>query len=224
MNRFPQRTMNVDTEMNDDGESESDAVSSDSSTPLMALKKAKMRKQQEAEEKRASEKGRMRKSKKSVTSTTIASGKAGKKTQNKATVPAKSTAVKPSGKLSSAKSGTKNLSKEESKRKASEETVSSQKSEKTDDGSIHSSESEEEEAACCLCHCGVDCSDRALFFAKDRKLELEEDEDYYFGLDDPYLDGEKFYDRNNALVYCDTCNRLYHQKCHFVPLLVVPRG
>ncbi len=90
---------------------------------------------------------------------------------------------------------------------------------------MHSSESEEEEeAACCMCHCGVDCSDRALFFAKDRKQELEEDEDYYFGLKDPYLDGERFYDRNNALVYCDTCNRLYHQKCHFVPLLVVPRG
>ena len=91
-------------------------------------------------------------------------------------------------------------------------------------GTSESEEEEEEKAACCLCHCGMDCSDRALFFQKDRKMELEEDEDYYFSLDDPYLDGEKHYDRNNALVYCDTCDRLYHQKCHFVPLLVVPRG
>eukprot|EP00536_Pseudo-nitzschia_multiseries_P007431 jgi/Psemu1/195581/e_gw1.175.12.1 len=92
------------------------------------------------------------------------------------------------------------------------------------DGSESEEDEEEEEAACCMCHCGVDCSDRALFFPKDRKLELEEDEDYYFGLDDPYMDAEKLYDRNNALVYCDTCNRLYHQKCHFVPILVIPRG
>eukprot|EP00934_Nitzschia_sp_Nitz4_P007629 Nitzschia sp. Nitz4//scaffold134_size62860//19808//22524//NITZ4_006322-RA/size62860-augustus-gene-0.64-mRNA-1//-1//CDS//3329535478//7619//frame0 len=90
--------------------------------------------------------------------------------------------------------------------------------------SNNSESSEEEEAACCLCHCGVDCSDRALFFAKDRKQELDdEDGEYYFQLSDPYLP-EQLYDRNNALVYCDSCNRLYHQKCHFVPLLVVPRG
>lgn len=89
--------------------------------------------------------------------------------------------------------------------------------------SISNHDDELEEAACCLCHCGVDCSDRALFFPKDRKQELEEDEDYYFKLEDPYLD-ERLYDRSNALVYCDTCGRLYHQKCHFVPLLVVPRG
>jgi hypothetical protein len=88
----------------------------------------------------------------------------------------------------------------------------------------NTSSSEEEEAACCLCHCGVDCSDRALFFPKDRKKELQdEDGDYYFQMEDPFLP-EVLYDRHNALVYCDCCNRLYHQKCHFVPLLVVPRG
>ena len=92
------------------------------------------------------------------------------------------------------------------------------------DGDEYDDDSEEEEEeACCLCHCGVDFSDRALFFRKERKKEIEEDEDYYFGVDDPYLD-EQLYDRNNALVYCDSCNRLYHQKCHFVPLLVIPRG
>jgi hypothetical protein len=40
---------------------------------------------------------------------------------------------------------------------------------------------------------------------------------------DPYLP-MALYDRHNALVYCDSCNRLYHQKCHFVPLLVIPRS
>eukprot|EP00529_Nitzschia_sp_RCC80_P007472 CAMPEP_0113522260 /NCGR_PEP_ID=MMETSP0014_2-20120614/45098_1 /TAXON_ID=2857 /ORGANISM="Nitzschia sp." /LENGTH=1314 /DNA_ID=CAMNT_0000420313 /DNA_START=121 /DNA_END=4065 /DNA_ORIENTATION=- /assembly_acc=CAM_ASM_000159 len=85
-------------------------------------------------------------------------------------------------------------------------------------------ESEEDDDACCLCHCGVDCSDRALFFPKDRKKELKDtDGDYFYNIDDPYLP-ESCYDRNNALVFCDTCNRMYHQKCHFVPLLVLPRG
>mmetsp|Transcript_13278 Transcript_13278/g.37375 ORF Transcript_13278/g.37375 Transcript_13278/m.37375 type:complete len:845 (-) Transcript_13278:173-2707(-) len=112
-----------------------------------------------------------------------------------------------------AKRGTKKQEEEEKVKKANEAS--------TDDSE---SEEEEEEAACCLCHCGVDCSDRALFFPKDRKLELGEDEDYYFSLDDPYMDNEQLYDRNNTLVYCDTCNRLYHQKCHFVPILVIPRG
>ena len=80
-----------------------------------------------------------------------------------------------------------------------------------------------EEVACCLCHCGVDCSDRALFFKEDRIKEWEEEGEYYFHVDGPYMDAQ-LYDRNNALVYCDSCDRLYHQKCHFVPLLVLPRG
>ena len=87
----------------------------------------------------------------------------------------------------------------------------------------------EDEVACCLCHCGMDCSDRALFFPKDRKKELEDcandsdQDDYYFTMQDPYLP-ESLYDPHNALVYCESCDRLYHQKCHFVPILVLPRG
>ena len=52
---------------------------------------------------------------------------------------------------------------------------------------------DEDEVACCLCHCGMDCSDRALFFPKDRKKELEDcandsdQDDYYFTMQDPYL-------------------------------------
>jgi len=34
----------------------------------------------------------------------------------------------------------------------------------------------------------------------------------------------KFYDRENALLICDTCNRSYHQRCHFVPVFCIPRG
>jgi hypothetical protein len=231
-----------------DASDDSDAASSHSSTPLMALKKAKIRKQQKSEEKKCASKTtrmqpKLRKSKtttttissssrttSAVTTSTVASGKAAKKTQKttKAKSPAKQSSPTKDGikkdqanskmKTEAAKDSTVSKSKRDQQKK----------NEKADDcTSIHTSESEdeeEEEAACCLCHCGVDCSDRALFFPKDRKSELEEDKDYYFGLDDPYLDGETFHDRNNALVYCDTCNRLYHQKCHFVPLLVVPRG
>ena len=99
---------------------------------------------------------------------------------------------------------------------------------KNDEDSTKSSKAEAAIAvACCLCHCGLDCSDRGLFFRDDRQRELQElqpEETYYFtSVDDPYLD-ESLYDRHNALVYCDSCERLYHQKCHFVPLLVLPRG
>lgn len=156
--------------------------------------------------------------------------KAEKKQKTKTAVSPKPTKAKVSSKQSFAKADTKKSTANPAKtaKKPSDASPSTKKdevkSETMDDSSMNSSDSEEEEAACCMCHCGVDCSDRALFFSKDRKIELEEDEDYYFGLDDPYLDGDRLYDRNNALVYCDTCNRLYHQKCHFVPLLVVPRG
>jgi len=260
-----------DTGTNDDNDS--GAVSSDSSTPLMELKRAKMRRQKEMEERakkkqktqqspKAKQKGRQKSPTKTTTTSKKTAGKnaASKKAATKKTTtktnasqkttkaktptkpktpttktkpkvspkPTKKTKASPKPKLSSAKKDTKTktVAKPETTKKKPVEDLPKEKSNTTDDStSMHSSDSEEEEeAACCMCHCGVDCSDRALFFAKDRKQELEEDEDYYFGLKDPYLDGERFYDRNNALVYCDTCNRLYHQKCHFVPLLVVPRG
>ena len=168
-----------------------------------------------------------------VAKKTPTKAKAEKKPQTtKTTVSPKPTKAKASAKQSLAKTETETKTSTanpaKKSKKASDTSPSTKKeepkTETTDDNSMNSSDSEEEEAACCMCHCGMDCSDRALFFSKDRKIELEEDEDYYFGLDDPYLDGDRFYDRNNALVYCDTCNRLYHQKCHFVPLLVVPRG
>lgn len=80
--------------------------------------------------------------------------------------------------------------------------------------------------ACCLCHCALDYSDRAAFYRDDRFEDYNDDsdeEEYFFRPKDPFLD-ESLYDANNALVYCDSCERMYHQKCHFVPLTLVPRG
>jgi PHD-finger len=90
-------------------------------------------------------------------------------------------------------------------------------------------ESEEgsiEVGACCLCHCSLDYSDRAAFFRADREEDYNDDadeDDYFYRRTDPYLPAE-LYDKSNALVYCDGCDRLYHQKCHFVPVLSLPRG
>jgi hypothetical protein len=82
-------------------------------------------------------------------------------------------------------------------------------------------------AACCLCHSSMDFTDRAAFFRPDRMEDYNEDtdneEEYVFRPSDPYMPLE-LYDVNNALLYCDGCNRLYHQKCHFIPVTVVPRG
>lgn len=90
---------------------------------------------------------------------------------------------------------------------------------------------DDDRAACCLCHCALDFSDRAAFFQADRQKEAQEHENnassdeasLYYQPTDPYVP-QNLYDPYNALVYCDGCNRLYHQKCHFVPLMVVPRG
>jgi PHD-finger len=190
------------SERNDD-EEQSDA-SSLSSTPILAFKRMKEAKQRDPPMPTSTKKNSTRPTaakkqsfdsnrKKKMNADTAASNKQKARTSG-------ATALAAGARTKGIKSGTN-----------------------ADDGSASSSSTEEEEAACCLCFCGVDCSDRALFFPKDRKEEIEDDEDYYFGMEDPYLD-EHLYDRNNALVYCDSCNRLYHQKCHFVPLLIIPRG
>lgn len=97
------------------------------------------------------------------------------------------------------------------------------------DGSVASSSSSEgslDIGACCLCHCSLDFSDKAAFDKEDRHSDYNSDsdeEDYFFRPNDPYLPAS-LYDENNALVYCDGCDRMYHQKCHFVPVLFIPRG
>ena len=81
--------------------------------------------------------------------------------------------------------------------------------------------------SCCLCHCSLDYTDRAAFFRPDRmedyNEETDNEDDYVFRPSDPYLPVE-LYDPSNALLYCDGCDRLYHQKCHFCPVVVIPRG
>ena len=231
-----------------DETNDSCAASSHSSTPIVALEKTRRNNRRKCEEqggkkrtKIEDKKRRIQRTNRSSSSKTNSNaatmgGKSTEKTKNKTSVSSASTKTKRLSKRFALEAVKKDRTKTKKMTKMVKETIASTRSSpknkdqrgegKVDDDNLHTSgsEEEEEEAACCLCHCGVDCSDRALFFAKDRKLELEEDEKYYFGLKDPYLDGEKFYDRNNALVYCDTCNRLFHQKCHFVPILVVPRG
>jgi PHD-finger len=106
---------------------------------------------------------------------------------------------------------------EEKKKKADNEN---------DNASMSSDEASLDIGACSLCHCAIDWSDRAAFFRADREVDYNASDDpaeYYFRPTDPYLPPD-LHDPNNALVYCDTCDRMYHQRCHFVPLLVVPRG
>jgi hypothetical protein len=73
----------------------------------------------------------------------------------------------------------------------------------------------------------LDFSDRGAFFEADRLVDIQQNDDsddYYFRANDPYVP-ESLYDPHNALVYCDSCDRIFHQKCHFsVPLLTLPRG
>jgi hypothetical protein len=74
----------------------------------------------------------------------------------------------------------------------------------------------------------LDFTDRAAFFRPDRledfNEETDHEDDYYFRPHDPFLPAQLLYDPSNALLYCDGCDRLYHQKCHFCPVTVVPRG
>ena len=106
-------------------------------------------------------------------------------------------------------------------------------------------------SACCYCHSSLDYSDRAAFFQQDRfedyhdnNRDTADDDDeassnasatsssssssshksYVFRPNDPYLPTQPLYNPNNALVYCDSCDRLYHQQCHMPPLIVLPRG
>lgn len=96
------------------------------------------------------------------------------------------------------------------------------------DGNKSDEEGSIDVGACSLCHSCVDFSDRAAFFKDDRQEDYDEnpsdeDDSFFFRPNDPFLPVE-LYDPNNALVYCDSCDRLYHQKCHFVPVLSLPRG
>ena len=76
----------------------------------------------------------------------------------------------------------------------------------------------DELVACCLCYCAVDYSDKSYFCqsARDADSDLEGEQ--------PLILPSELYDPNNALVFCDSCDRPYHQQCHFVPAIYLPRG
>ncbi|KAI2506129.1 hypothetical protein MHU86_8264 [Fragilaria crotonensis] len=77
---------------------------------------------------------------------------------------------------------------------------------------------QEELICCCLCYCAVDYSDKSYFcqIARDADSDLEGEQ--------PLLLPMELYDPNNALVFCDSCDRPYHQLCHFIPAIHLPRG
>ena len=79
-------------------------------------------------------------------------------------------------------------------------------------------EEKEDLICCCLCYCAVDYSDKSYFcqIARDADSDLDGEQ--------PLLLPIELYDPNNALVFCDSCDRPYHQRCHFVPAIHLPRG
>lgn len=99
---------------------------------------------------------------------------------------------------------------------------------KSDASSSSSISTVHEAGACCLCHCSLDYSDLAAFDAAAREEDYSDDDDeddsseYVFRKSDPFLPKDRLYQPHNALVYCDTCHRWFHQVCHFVPILVIP--
>jgi len=80
-------------------------------------------------------------------------------------------------------------------------------------------EGDETKLICCvLCYCAADYSDKTYFCqeARDADLDLEGDQ--------PKLLPLQLFDPQNALVFCDSCDRPYHQRCHFTPVINLPRG
>jgi hypothetical protein len=98
---------------------------------------------------------------------------------------------------------------EEPSRKPSNKRTTTATNDDDDDDTNKEDKDTDDTAACCLCHAAVDYSDLEWFGQGDdivAQLPL------------------RWHDAHNALVYCDGCDRMYHQKCHFVPLLTLPRG
>ena len=80
---------------------------------------------------------------------------------------------------------------------------------------VSSVSSSDSHICCCICHCAVDYSDREAFFANDSNESNN---------NNMVLLPSHLYDSQNTLVLCDTCDRPFHQQCHFVPLIPLPRG
>jgi hypothetical protein len=77
---------------------------------------------------------------------------------------------------------------------------------------------------CCLCNVTIDYSDKDLLLSnKDAQPKSEEGTTMEQQL---LLNPHELYDPQNAILICDFpgCNRAYHQRCHFVPVLSIPKG
>ena len=71
---------------------------------------------------------------------------------------------------------------------------------------------------CCLCNLSIDYSDKELFVSE----EADAGEDNIENVKLPH----ELYDPQNGILICDSpgCNRAYHQRCHFIPVLSIPKG
>jgi hypothetical protein len=110
---------------------------------------------------------------------------------------------------------------------------------------------DEQDIICCVCRCGVDFSEQDAFTQKDGFSCSNVKDVASFGTSEQRKKGNDttscsltdsiscqgkndeqnlpklphhLYDQNNAILICDSCDRCYHQRCHFVPLLSIPRG
>eukprot|EP00545_Synedropsis_sp_CCMP1620_P004844 CAMPEP_0119018852 /NCGR_PEP_ID=MMETSP1176-20130426/20385_1 /TAXON_ID=265551 /ORGANISM="Synedropsis recta cf, Strain CCMP1620" /LENGTH=775 /DNA_ID=CAMNT_0006972937 /DNA_START=29 /DNA_END=2353 /DNA_ORIENTATION=+ len=99
-----------------------------------------------------------------------------------------------------------------------DDVAQSQEAADKEDPSPSENEDEDELICCCLCYSAVDYSDKSYFCQEARDADSDLDEKL------PLLLPIALHDPNNALVFCDGCDRPYHQRCHFVPAIHLPRG
>jgi len=105
--------------------------------------------------------------------------------------------------------------------KKNEAKKSITKTENVDHGDSSSGGEEEEETkliCCVICYNAVDYSDRTYFCQEARNADSDLEGEQ------PKLLPLELFDAHNALVFCDSCDRPYHQHCHFIPVINLPRG
>jgi len=77
---------------------------------------------------------------------------------------------------------------------------------------------------CCLCHGSIDYSDKEIF--KPAAAATTAATDTHKEKDPSMMIPPQLYDAQNGILICDYpgCHRAYHQRCHFVPVLSIPKG
>lgn len=92
-----------------------------------------------------------------------------------------------------------------------------------DDDHEQSEESEDDtDFTCCLCISDLDYTEIKPCGFEEEKKECDDTE----GKPQIVTSCKPKYNPHNALLICDNpnCNRVYHQLCHFIPVLTVPRA